>query len=80
MGLSFCGWACGRIKCGHPQHGAHDIYIRTNNNVDDYPQAGRLDWRGRGRFARHRTYLLFFLYLDHRDPPSSIYNAVYRPH
>jgi len=41
----------------------------------------RADWIGAAAGALLGIGLTFsfFLYLDHRDPPSSIYNAVYRP-
>src|SRR5574341_201212 len=41
----------------------------------------RADWVGAAAGALLGVMLTFsfFLYLDHRDPPSSIYNAVYRP-
>jgi len=41
----------------------------------------RTDWIGAAAGALLGVGLTFsfFLYLDHRDPPSSIYNAVYRP-
>lgn len=41
----------------------------------------RADWTGAatGALLGIGLTFLFFLYLDHHDPPSSIYNAVYRP-
>ena len=41
----------------------------------------RADWIGAaaGALLGFGLTFSFFLYLDHRDPPSSIYNAVYRP-
>jgi hypothetical protein len=41
----------------------------------------RSDWIGAatGALLGLAFTFLFFLYLDHRDPPSSIYNTVYRP-
>jgi hypothetical protein len=41
----------------------------------------RADWMGAATGALLGIVLTFtfFLYLDHRDPPSSIYNTVYRP-
>src|SRR5688572_22759090 len=41
----------------------------------------RVDWTGAaaGALLGLGLTLLFFFYLDHRDPPSSIYNTVYRP-
>ncbi|HEY3476963.1 MAG TPA: DUF2723 domain-containing protein, partial [Anaerolineales bacterium] len=64
--------------------GIHSTVVMTSFAVLIFlllSQPQRADWTAAaaGAFIGAALTFAFFLYLDHNDPPSSIYNTVYRP-